>query len=86
MQEGEEETSEETLPGSSGKQELPESKGTADIVPTSNNKSKKKKKKKNKEGSSASEHKVEKPLDEILETFFTVHVHDSVPLLHWVGT
>lgn len=68
MQEGEEETSEENLQGSSGKQELPKSKGAADTASTSNNKSKKKKKKKNKEGSSASVHKVEEPLDVILET------------------
>ncbi|EXC13627.1 hypothetical protein L484_019584 [Morus notabilis] len=69
-QEGESETADDSLQGSRDKQNLPEPKGPIDVILTSDNKSKKKKKKKNnKEGSSASTHKVEESLDEILETF-----------------
>lgn len=68
MQEDESETADGSLIGSGDKQNLPEPKPSMEGVSTSNHKSKKKKKKKNKEGSSASTHEIEKPLDEILET------------------
>ena len=76
LQDGDLETVDETLLGSSDKQDQPEVKGTRDIVSRSNNKSKKKKKKKNKEGSLESTHKDEKPLDIILEAL-TLDVNTS---------